>query len=61
MVSKENTFVNRLAQLNLISFYVMGLASLSAFILGYYQKFGFELIIALLNLYTYFDIIEKET
>lgn len=60
MVTKNETFVNTLSQINLLAFYIVGLMSLASFVLGHYEKFGFQLIIALLNLYTYFDLTEDK-
>lgn len=60
MIPKNETFVNRLAKFNLFTFYLMGVLSLTTFILGDYQKAGIQLILSLLNLYTYFDIMEDE-
>jgi len=60
MVTKENSIVNQISKINLLAFYVCGSVSLFDFLVDEYQKSMFLLIIGLMNLYQYFDWMEKE-
>ena len=60
MVSSGNTVVKRLSKINLIAFYIAASVSLFLGLVGEYQKSLFDLIVALLNLYMYFDLSELE-
>mgnify|MGYP003334069680 FL=1 len=55
MVSTENTFVKHLIKINLGAFYIAATGALIIGLLGEYQRALFYLIVALCNLYMYFD------
>jgi len=60
MVTKEKGNVNLWPKINLGAFYVSASVSLYLLLVGEYQKSMFDLIIALSNLYVYFDWMESE-
>lgn len=60
MVTKEKDNVNLWPVINLSAFYISASISLFLLIVGEYQKSMFDLIIALCNLYMYFDWKEIE-
>ena len=60
MIPNKNSFVKRLISINLGAFYIAATGALIIGLLGEYQRALFYLVVALCNLYMYFDLKEME-